>query len=135
MLELVFVIVVVGILAAMVIPRIDRDNRFEAATQVLNHIKYTQHLAMTEDVYDDTAGVNWYMGRWQIQFYGCGGYAVSKDIGLNGGNPARAESASDPQTGRTLFTDALCTMPANVADYERVNLAGYFDVAGIATSA
>ena len=134
MIELVFVIVVIGILTAMIIPRLDRDNRFEAASQVLNHIKYTQHLAMTEDVYNDGVA-NWHMGRWQIQFYACGGYAVSKDVGLNGGNPARAESAVDPQTGRSLFTDAACTMPANAADYERVNLAGYFDVAGIATSA
>ena len=49
MLELVFVIVVSGILAATFIPRFDRDNLQEAADQVISHIRYTQHLAMVDD--------------------------------------------------------------------------------------
>ena len=133
MLELVFVIMIIGIIAALVIPRIDRDNVFEAANQVVNHIKYTQHLAMTEDVYNDQVQ-DWHRGRWQIQFYGCGGYAVSKDLGLDGGLPGRLESARDPQTRKFLYTDAACTVPAQITDYERVNLAGAFDIANIALS-
>ena len=133
MLELVFVIVIMGIVAALVIPRIDRDNVFEAANQVVNHIKYTQHLAMTEDVYNDQV-LDWHRGRWQIQFYACGGYAVSKDLGLDGGLPARIESARDPQTRKFLFTDVACTVPAQTTDYERVNLAGAFDIANIVLS-
>ena len=65
MLELVFVIVVIGILAAAIIPRMDRDTLYEASEQLLSHIKYTQHLAMTDNVYDDTDAA-WFVNRWRI---------------------------------------------------------------------
>lgn len=65
MLELVIVIVVAGILAAVMIPRLERDNLREAANQVLRHIQYAQHLAMMNDVYDD-GNTNWYQNRWSI---------------------------------------------------------------------
>ena len=52
MLELVFVIVIIGILAAAIIPRMDRDSIYEASEQLLSHIRYTQHLAMTDNIYD-----------------------------------------------------------------------------------
>lgn len=135
MLELVFVIVVIGIISALVIPRLDRDNRFEAATQVLNHIKYAQHLALSQDVYDQTQ-LNWFRARWEIEFYPNGCYSVHSDSNLNG-NPTAAnnESAIDPQTGKRLWSPTTCAMPMAAGDYEKVNLAGYFDVQGIATSA
>ena len=135
MLELVFVIVIIGIISAMVIPRMDRDSLFEAADQTLKHIKYTQHLAMTQDVYDDTLA-NWFRRRWEIQFFTCGGYAVHSDTNMNNSaNAARNESAVDPQTGKFLYTTATCTMPAANTDYERVNLAGYFGITDIGFSA
>ena len=65
MLELIFVIIVIGILAAAIIPRMDRDTLYEASEQLLSHIKYTQHLAMTDNVYDDT-DTTWYANRWRI---------------------------------------------------------------------
>lgn len=65
MLELIIVIVVAGILAAVMIPRLERDNLREAAEQVVRHIQYTQHLAMVDDVYND-ANPNWYQNRWSI---------------------------------------------------------------------
>jgi len=135
MLELVFVIVVIGILAATVIPRLDRDNRFEAANQVLKHIKYTQHLAMTEDVYND-ANVNWFLARWQIEFYGCGGYSVhsNSDLTVAAPNAANNESAFDPQTGKRLWSPNNCAMPMAATDFEKVNLFGYFDVNNIGVS-
>ena len=54
MIELVFVIVVIGIITAVMLPRIDRDNVYEAAQQLISHIKYTQHLAMMDNKFDDT---------------------------------------------------------------------------------
>jgi len=134
MLELVFVIVVAGILAAMIIPRLDRDNRFEAATQVLNHIKYTQHLAMTEDIYNDLQ-VNWFRQRWEIQFDANGCYSVHNDRDMDLAAAENAESAFDPQTRKRLWSPAGCAMPMAATDFEKMNLAGYFDVAGIATTA
>jgi prepilin-type N-terminal cleavage/methylation domain-containing protein len=51
MLELVFVIVVVGILAASIIPRLERDNIGEAAHQVARHIRLAQHHALVYDTF------------------------------------------------------------------------------------
>ncbi|MEA3373238.1 MAG: type II secretion system protein [Campylobacterota bacterium] len=83
MLELVFVIVVIGILAAAIIPRMDRDTVYEASEQLLSHIKYTQHLAMTDNVYDDT-DANWFQNRWLITFdAGNETYSISKGTGTS----------------------------------------------------
>ena len=43
LIELVFVIVVVGVLAAAIIPRIQTNPVKEAAIQLLSHIRNTQH--------------------------------------------------------------------------------------------
>ena len=53
MIELIFVIVVVGILAAIMIPKLNRNASREAANQILTHIRYTQHLAMQDDKYEN----------------------------------------------------------------------------------
>jgi len=131
MLELVFVIVIIGIISAMVIPRMNRDTLFEATNQTLNHIKYTQHLAMTQDVYSDT-DPTWFQLRWTMQFYACGGYAIYSDTN-KGGGPDRIEAAIDPHTGKTLFTSNTCT--ENVADFNKVSLARHYGVTGLAAGA
>lgn len=66
MLELIFVIIVIGVLAAVIIPRTGSNKLHEGAVQVLSHIRYTQHLAMVDDKFDDNA--SWYEKRWQIHF-------------------------------------------------------------------
>jgi len=70
LLELVFVVVVIGILAAAIIPRYESTNLNEAATQLVSHIRYTQHLAMIDDKYSDTddPANNWWKGRWILKF-------------------------------------------------------------------
>jgi prepilin-type N-terminal cleavage/methylation domain-containing protein len=67
LIELVFVIVVVGILAAAIIPRIQTNPVKEAAIQLLSHIRYTQHLAMVDDKYNSNDPA-WFKKRWQIAF-------------------------------------------------------------------
>ena len=71
MIELVFVIVVVGILAAIMIPKLNRNASREAANQVLTHIRYTQHLAMQDDKYENfisNQSKPWFKLRWGIAF-------------------------------------------------------------------
>jgi len=87
MLELVFVIVVVGILSAVMIPRLERDVTYEAALQFASHVRYTQHLAMVDDVYSPT-DPNWYKGRWKIDF-STPAYSIyqDSDYGSTGTNP------------------------------------------------
>lgn len=67
MIELIMIIVVVGILAVAVIPRVDRDTLVEATNQVASHVRYTQHLAMLDNKYDPRDS-NWYRNRWKITF-------------------------------------------------------------------
>jgi len=84
MIELIIVIVIAGVLAAMMIPRLERDNLRDATNQVVRHIQYAQHLAMVDDIYD-VNDVTWYRERWKIQFHKRGGsdnqwaYVIYKD--------------------------------------------------------
>lgn len=67
MLELVFVIVVIGIIAAVMIKNVQSSASSEAATKLTSHIRYTQHLAMVDDKIDPN-DPNWFKNRWQIVF-------------------------------------------------------------------
>ena len=116
-LELVIVIVVVGILAAVLIPRFKKNDVNHAANQILSHIRYTQHLAMVDDKYDPKKS-DWYKGLWQIRFFkkdsasrdgssAKWAYAVfsDKDSGSGyDGNPnaTTGEVALDPLTGKLI---------------------------------
>ena len=65
MLELVFVIVVVGILSFIAASSFQRNTVQEATDQLLSHIRYTQHLAMMDDKFN--AGIaNWYRNQWHL---------------------------------------------------------------------
>ena len=70
MLELIMVIVIIGILAAVIIPRTGSNNTAEAAVKLISDIRYTQHLAMIDDKYGDNVGIPWYQKLWQIRFNG-----------------------------------------------------------------
>ena len=67
MLELVFVILVIGILAGLAMPNLSTSPLQQAAEQIAGHIRYTQHLAMMEDKYNDQ-NETWYASNWQIWF-------------------------------------------------------------------
>lgn len=129
MLELVFVIVVIGIITAVMLPRIDRDNVYEAAQQVISHVKYTQHLAMIDNKFDDT-NVNWYKERWQIGFTSCTGgdraYTIHSDKAAYGVLPARAETARDPLSRLRLYHNNCVQDPTQ--DDGKVNLTDNFNI-------
>lgn len=107
MLELVFVLIVIGILAAVISPQMKSTKLREAAIQVVSHIRYTQHLAMVDDRYgDNSVGVNdWYKKRWQLLFgssastNGNIAYSIFSDNGsdlTNYSKPNLAELALSP---------------------------------------
>lgn len=100
MIELIFVIVVIGILAAVIMPRTGSNKLHEAATQVLSHIRYTQHLAMVDDKFDPNEAT-WYREKWQIRFRrnsGASGYVIFSDSIVTQGNVNNGERAIDPLT-------------------------------------
>lgn len=118
MIELVFVIVVIGILAAIVIPRIGSNRLSEAAVQLVSHIRYTQHLAMIDDKFDGSA--NWYRGRWQIIFRNGAltgdelAYSIYSDSPNYTGNADVGEMASDPEDPSKLLSGGSSSF--NVTD-------------------
>lgn len=106
MLELIVVIVVIGILAAMAIPRLDRDNLAEAVDQIISHLRYTQHLAMQDNRFNPN-DPGWTRERWTLAFAQvnnvCGRdngwkYSIYQDLaGARTGNLNSAnEVARDP---------------------------------------
>ena len=109
--ELVIVIVVIGILAATIVPRMDRDLKMEAADNILSAIRYTQHLALTDDKHMFN-NVLWQRRYWRIYFGTCNAgnnsyfYAIGSDDDMTGSDNARVEqteAAVDPATQKPYW--------------------------------
>lgn len=110
MLELVFVMIVIGILAILAMPSFNRNPLAEATEQMANHIRYTQHLAMVDDRYDTTKP-QWYSQMWvfrirkvadvnngnEDEWY----YEVFSDR-TNDNDSTEEEEATDPLSGQSL---------------------------------
>ena len=108
MIELVFVIVVLGIIAAIALPNLDRDLRQEAADNVLSAIRYTQQLALLDDKVDPT-DANWQQLLWMIKFTGGAAnayYTISSDTNENG-TVEKTECAVDPANGKYMYHNSL----------------------------
>ncbi len=106
MLELVFVIVVLGILASLALPRMDRDLRQEAKDNILSAIRYTQHLALNDDK-TDPSDTLWQKKLWKISFSTSGNnlanfYTISSDADQDG-LVDKDESAIDPVNGKYMY--------------------------------
>ena len=67
LIELIFVIVIIGILASIALPKLNKNDLSKAAIQVATHIRYAQHLAMMNDKFNSLDN-DWYKGRWALIF-------------------------------------------------------------------
>jgi carbamoyl-phosphate synthase large chain len=141
MLELVVVIVVIGIIAAAALPRINDDHIAEAADQVMSHIRYTQHLAMQDSKFDPT-DARWFRKRWSITFTRasfCEGanewrYSVYHDDGDATGNLNSAnEVARDPLDPNKFMSSGWAGISkANCANASsKYNLARKFGITNV----
>ncbi len=122
MIELIFVIVVIGILAATIIPNTKTNPLREAAIQLVSHIKHTQHLAIIDDKYD-AGDPNWFKKRWQIVFSDALGttngkysYTIYSDkSGGSTGDPNVSEIAKNPENSLQLLTGGATGGEAELA--------------------
>ena len=136
MLELVMVIVVLGILAALAIPRLDRDLKQEAADSILSDIRYTQHLALTDNKHRFNQA-NWQRAFWRITFESCANdsglfMGIGSDMDRRG-DTNRVEAAIDPVNGKPMFwknTDS-CANGGDGTVSERIFLSKKFTVTSI----
>ncbi len=100
MLELVMVIVVLGILAALALPRLDRDLRQEAKDNIMSAIRYTQQLALVDDKTNPFSNT-WQSELWNIAFTSDGtnsNYAIASN-GNSAVDPINAKLMDGTATG------------------------------------
>ena len=107
MLELVFVIIVLGILASLVMPRLERDLKQEAADNILSNIRYTQHRAIL-DYKHAFNKPKWQQRFWKIMFAPCLNgelfYRVGSDDNMSStGLFTKNEAAIDPTNGKPMY--------------------------------
>ncbi len=130
MIELVFVIIILGILASLAMERMDRDLTQEASESVLSSIRLTQQQALIDNKHRKDNNPNWQRAYWRFDFNctsACA-YNVGSDINLNG-TIEKAESAIDPIDGKYLWNDGTGNDMSN-----RVLLGKKFGVINIEAS-
>ena len=144
LLELVFVIIIIGIIMSIIVSNPKDTKLREAAIQLISHIRYTQHLAMIDDkfaVNDEKA--KWYKARWQIIFTngvptansaGLPGYAIFSDfIGSRSGHPNRREIAVDPLSQQIVTSGVTKSVRLDSKNiYQKANLGKTYGITDIA---
>lgn len=132
MLELIFVIIVVGIIAVLAMPNLSTNPLQQAAEQIAGHIRYTQHLAMMDDKYNDRNST-WFSSNWQIWFRIYQGryyYEVFSDQDQETNSDVN-EEAIDPLTNKNLGNgNSGVGLPSN----NDVNITGKFGITEMAFS-
>lgn len=133
MLELVFVIVILGIMAAVSVMYIPQTKLQQAADYLIQNLKYAKSLAQTDDrffamkdssinSYSDTQAKFWQAGMWQVQFHLNGSttansYSVYADTARNAG--------TTNFDGRPMSGDLIAKDPQNktcLSGYSQNNL-------------
>ena len=111
MIELVFVIVVLGILASLAMGRMDRDLEQEAKETILSHIRLAQQLALTDNKHRSDNDARWQKTYWRFQFTNCDFdgnvkpvYSIgSSSIDSGQGKLSKDRTAIDPINGKYMF--------------------------------
>ena len=154
LIELVFVIVVLGILTFALWPTKQPTQAFEAARQIVAHIRYTQHLALNDDkfathTYTDKDGnansiaKDWYKRLWRITFsdikadkdckIGGWRYAVYQNIAgdlSDKGQPnGTIEAARNPAQAGKVLSACYSGLSTNTSD--ELNLSQTYKIKNI----
>ncbi len=128
LIEIIFVVVVIGILSAIMAPQFTRPSLTEAAHQIVSHIRYTQHLAMLDNKFDPN-NQRWYRERWQIRFEDISGevnYTIYRDLNRDG-NIDINETARNPSDSTRVLTGRLIGTNPNT---ESLNLTEKYNISG-----
>jgi len=96
------VIIILGIIAMVAQPRLERDLRQEAADNILSAIRYTQYLALIDNKTNPSKD-DWQKAFWSFGTQNCKNkeglfYYIGSDADL-GGNINKNEVAIDPSNG------------------------------------
>jgi len=146
LLEMVFVLVVVGILSAIVLTRPQSNSLQEAGLQLLSHIRYTQHLALVDNKFD-TNDLNWFKKRWQLVFSSGAAannspaYTIFSDTAGNStGNVNVTEVALNPENSTQYMSggysgaNALDITSSSFNGMKKLNLGMSYGVSSVSLS-
>ncbi len=110
LLEIVLTVIVIGIISSVMVPKLNDTSLQKAAEQVMFHLRYTQHLALIENQFNQNDKY-WYKARWQLYFSYCRGdndqcgYTVFSDrLNDHRGNPDPPEIAVNPLNPSQVLT-------------------------------
>jgi len=127
LIELIFVVVIVSILAFVALGRFGTTGELQQATdQLIRHLRYTQHLAMMDDHFDPGDG-QWYKRGWQLMIHTNGyddltgfGYSIYQD---RNGNRAMetTEFAVDPMDQNLWMSVGLPGWALTPTNEDRLN--------------
>ncbi len=135
MLELVFVIVVLGILASLAMPRLDRDLKQEAADSILSDIRYTQHVAL-RDYKHEFNNSQWQRAFWIVGFENCAASTglyeyIGTDVNYGGGI-GDDEAALDPANGKKMiWSGADCSNGGDSTTSDRIFITHKYGITGV----
>ncbi len=121
MLEMVFILVMLGVMAAVSVMYIPQTKLQQAADYMIQNIKYAKSLAQTDDryfamkdsslnSYSNTQARFWQAGMWQVQFHLTGSttansYSIYADTARN--------AATTNFDGRPMSGDLIAKDPQN----------------------
>lgn len=153
MLEMVFILVMLGVMAAVSVMYIPQTKLQQAADYMLQNIKYTKSLAQTDDrffamqdnsmgQYNENQARFWQAGMWQVQFHLTGNttahsYSIYADTARNAattnfdGRPMSGDIiAKDPHSKACLSGYSANNLPAECKDNiaKEVRLKETYDV-------
>ena len=122
LIELIFIMVVVAILATYSIPRFKKDTRIDAIRHILTAIRYTQYLAL-HDSKHLRFDSRWQRAYWQFRVESCANnsglfYIIATDSSSNrnstlNANITKAETAMDPSNGKYTYWDKTKECPTS----------------------
>jgi len=136
MIEMVFAIIVIGVLTAVALPRLQRDTKQQVADSILSDIRYTQHLALIDDKHNINNN-SWQRSFWRIGFNSCGGGSglyeyIGSDMDYGGGI-SNNEAAIDPVNGKRMnwSTFTNCSNGGDAQTSDRIFLTNKYGITNI----
>jgi len=118
MIELILILIVIALLAALSVPRLERDIRQEAASNIVSALRYTKHMALIDNVMDLNRNNTWQRAFWTLGFQKCSDnglfYYIASDKSQEGNIDAN-ETFIDPANGLPMMgsNSAPCRYSTN----------------------
>lgn len=128
LLELVLVVVLIGLLYTLFIPKKQENRLNELTNRVSLYLSYIRYKALIDDKYSNTD--LWHKQRWTMKFFRCrneGGiyfsiYSENNDTG----QVNQSESLKDPLTNKYIYSSNYCE--ENNENSKYVLLSKNFDI-------